>query len=161
MNAVAMVDSPDSSPARVESKLLGSLDVPAGQRFSFPQGIFGFPEARTFGLIPAEKEGIFWLQSMEFEALTFLLIDPFAFVDDYAVDLGPQELGELMPADASDLLVLSILTLPRQADEAATTNLQGPLALNLGRRLGRQVVIQDSPFGIRHPVDVRGKGERA
>ena len=72
-----------------ESKLLGALAVPEHQVLEFANGLFGFPEARGFALLPAEREGFFWLQSQEFEALTFLLIDPFAFVEGYSVDLGP------------------------------------------------------------------------
>ncbi len=136
-----------------ESKLLGALAVPEHQVLEFANGLFGFPEARGFALLPAEREGFFWLQSQEFEALTFLLIDPFAFVEGYSVDLGPKEIGELMPADASEIAVLAILTLPKELGETATANLQGPLALNAEKRIGKQLAL-DSPYGIRFPVDL-------
>lgn len=139
----------------IDSTLLGPLTVPETQVFNFDQGLFGFPEAHDFALVPARAEGMFWLQSAEFEALTFLLIDPFRFVDGYTLDLGPQDLGPLTPGDASKILVLAILTLPPTQEEPATANLQGPLALNLEVGRGRQVVLQDSPFGIRHPVELR------
>ncbi len=136
-----------------ESKLLGPLAVPEHQICDFQQGLFGFPEAHRFALLPAEREAFFWLQSQEFEALTFLLIDPFAFVEGYAVDLGPQDIGDLMPEDASEIAVLAILTLPNGLGETATANLQGPLALNHKRRVGKQLALE-SQYGIRFPVDL-------
>ena len=139
-----------------ESKLLGSFAVPEHQICDFHQGLFGFPEARKFALLPAEREGFFWLQSQEFEALTFLLIDPFTFVEGYAVDLGPKDIGELMPEDASEIAVLAILTLPNKQGETATANLQGPLALNHRKRVGKQLALESS-YGIRFPVELSGK----
>ena len=139
-----------------ESKLLGPLAVPEHQIFNFHQGLFGFPEAHRFALLPAERDGLFWLQSQEFEALTFLLIDPFACVEGYAVDLGPKDIGELMPEDASEIAVLAILTLPGKRGETATANLQGPLALNHKKRVGKQLALE-SPYGIRFPVELSGK----
>ncbi len=134
-----------------ESQLLGSMAVPEHQIFNFHQGLFGFPEAHRFALLPAQRDGLFWLQSQEFEALTFLLVDPFACVEDYAVDLGPKDVGELMPKDASEIAVLAILTLPNKRRETATVNLQGPLALNHKKRVGKQLALE-SAYGIRFPV---------
>jgi len=139
-----------------ESQLLGSLAVPEHQIFDFHQGLFGFPEAYRFALLPTERDSLFWLQSQEFEALTFLLIDPFAFVEDYAVDLGPKDVGELMPKDASEIAVLAILTLPDKRGETATVNLQGPLALNHKKRVGKQLALE-SPYGLRFPVELEGR----
>ena len=72
----------------VESDLLGTLSVPANETFTFADGLLGFPEAREFVLVPAEREGFFWLQSLDFGALAFLLVDPFPFVDEFFVDLA-------------------------------------------------------------------------
>ena len=152
MNAVPAVLEPDAVERTIDSTLLGSLSVPESQVFGFDQGILGFPQARSFALVRARQEGMFWLQSMDFEALTFLMVDPFRYVDGYAVELGRSELGDLAPESPSEILVFTILTLPRNPGEAATANLQGPVALNLPLRRGRQVVLQDSPYGVRHPV---------
>jgi flagellar assembly factor FliW len=90
--------------------------------------------------------------------LTFLLVDPFQFVENYSLDLGPKDLSGLMPENASDIAVLAILTLPDKRGEAATVNLQGPLALNNKKRVGRQLALE-SPQGLRFPIEL--SGERA
>lgn len=138
---------------KVESQLLGPLSVPTQQVYSFDNGIYGFPNATQFALLPAERDGFYWLQSLDLAALTFLLVDPFQFVEDYSVELDSAELSDFLPEAESDVVVLTTLTLPKEEGDQATTNLQGPIALNLHAKRGKQVVIE-SPFGIRHPIDV-------
>lgn len=156
MNATAAVLRPASEDVAVRSSLLGTLVLPESQVFTFELGLLGFPEATSFALVPARQPGLFWLQSLDFEALTFLLADPFPLVDGYALELGGADFGPGSAGDPSQVLVLTILTLPRSPGQSATANLQGPLAFHLQRRLGRQVVLQDSPFSVRHPVTLPG-----
>ena len=154
MNGFAATMDREDVDLVVESSLLGTLSVPSSQTYDFSNGLLGFPNALGFALIPTDRSGLFWLQSTEFEALTFLLVDPFQFVDDYGVDLGPKELGDLASGDAAQILLLCVLSLPRTQDDQPTVNLQGPLALHVSRGEGRQVVLQDSNYGTRHLVDL-------
>lgn len=154
MNASAALLRPADTGVPVRSSLLGDLEVPESQVFTFERGILGFPEANSFALVPARPPGLFWLQSLDFEALTFLLADPFPLVDGYALELSAAEFTADVAAAPSQVLVLAIVTLPREPGHPATANLQGPLAFHLEGRVGRQVVLQDSPFGVRHPVEL-------
>lgn len=138
----------------VESDLLGPISVPADDTFTFAQGLLGFPEARRFALVPTDRDGFFWLQSLDFGALVFLLVDPFPLVEEFYVDLSEAEVGMLEPADGSEMAVLAIMTLPRQNGDAPTLNLQGPLVLNMKKRLGRQLVLQESRWGTRWSLDL-------
>lgn len=138
----------------VSSDLLGPISVPAQETFTFSEGLLGFPDARSFVLVPAERDGFFWLQSVEFSALTFLLADPFPLVEGFYVELTDAEVGVLEPEDGSEIAVLAILTLPRSDDDAPTVNLQGPLVLNMRRGLGRQLVVQESKWGVRWSLDL-------
>ena len=138
----------------VESATVLPLAVPGAddsliQRVTFPAGLFGFPECRDFRLSATTRPGLYWLRSSEHEALAFLLADPFLFFPEYTVDLSEGDLAGLASEDPSDLAVLAIVTLPRSAGEALTANLQGPVIVNLARRIARQVVLQDSRFGLR------------
>ncbi|HEX7239812.1 MAG TPA: flagellar assembly protein FliW, partial [Longimicrobiaceae bacterium] len=111
----------DRRMTTVHSDLLGALDVPDEEVIAFPSGLFGFPECRSFVLVPAAREGMYWLQSVEHGTLAFLLVDPFLFFDGYAVDLGTAERAELEVRDASDVMVLTIVTLPGSREELPTT----------------------------------------
>ncbi|MDQ6827245.1 MAG: flagellar assembly protein FliW [Gemmatimonadota bacterium] len=138
----------------VHSDLLGPISVSAGEIIIFPAGLFGFPECRSFVLVATARDGMFWLQSAEYGTLAFLVVDPFLFFADYSVDLAPIELAKLEAKDATDIAVLTIVTLPRSRDDIATANLQGPIAFNLGSRLAKQIAIPDSDFGVQCPIDL-------
>jgi flagellar assembly factor FliW len=138
----------------VDSKLFGPLTVSENEIFFFPSGVFGFPECRSFVMVPAERPGFYWLQSVEHSALAFMLVDPFLYFEGYSVELGFNERADLVVEDAADAAILAIVTLPRSASEPATVNLQGPIALNLQARRGKQLVLQDEAFGVRCPLDL-------
>lgn len=138
----------------VESDLLGTIAVPAAGVFSFPAGMFGFPECRRFALVGAGREGLFWLQSLDHATLAFLLVDPFAHFADYTVELGAGDRADLAVVDAADVAILSVVTLPQTRSAPPTANLQGPVALNFAARLGRQLALGDSAWGVRCPFSL-------
>lgn len=143
-----------SEAMKVNSDLLGPITVPEDELINFPDGLYGLPECRSFALLNAEREGLYWLQSVDHSALSFLLADPFHFCEGYEVDLGPGDVLLLGAQDATDVAMLAIVTLPRTREERPTANLQGPLAINLSARLAKQVAIPDSPFSVREPIDL-------
>lgn len=151
------------SPRRMQlaSDLLGSLDVSDRELIRFPNGLFGFPECREFALVPAAREGLYWLQSSDYSALTFLLVDPFLAFRGYSVDLPPNDLTELGAGEASDVAILAIVTLPAARTEQPTANLQGPLAINLTARQAKQMAIGESEWGVRCAFDIASMGESA
>ena len=139
---------------QVHSELLGSLEVDPGELIGFPQGLFGFPECRSFVLISTEREGVYWLQSVEHSALAFLLVDPFLHFDGYSVEIAPADLAELHSGENGNVVILAIVTLPQTRDERPTANLQGPLAFNLNARVAKQLACAETKFGTRAPFDL-------
>ncbi|MCU0626537.1 MAG: flagellar assembly protein FliW [Gemmatimonadaceae bacterium] len=139
-----------ASPVVIESPLLGRLEIPADLVITFAAGLPGFGALRRFALLATEEPALNWLQSVDDGAITFLVVDPFSFVADYAVELPPGEIAALGATPDAPPLVLAIATLG--ADETATLNLQGPLAIDPRTRRGRQVVLPDSPWGMAHPI---------
>ena len=87
MTLQQVTDSPETQESSVDSAILGALDVGEDQVFTFPKGILGFPTCQRFVLLPADREGFFWLQSLDCGSLAFLLVDPFEFVEEFFVDL--------------------------------------------------------------------------
>jgi flagellar assembly factor FliW len=138
----------------VASDLLGDLHVETDEVIRFDAGIFGFPECRDFVLVPAEQDGLYWLQSVEHATLAFLLVDPFTYFEGYAVDLSFPDRADLGAREAAEVAILAIVTLPRTRSGTPTANLQGPIALNLGARRGKQIALADSDFGVRRALDL-------
>jgi len=144
----------DVTSLQIRSTLLGDLDVNADNVFTFPRGLLGFPECRQFALMRGAREGLFWLQSMEYSTLAFLLIDPFAVEADYSFDVSPAQLVEIGQGEPADIGLLAVVTLPANRGELPTVNLQGPLVINFKTRRAKQIVSQEADFSVRRPVDL-------
>lgn len=152
-----MIDAAATTPT-TSSEPSPDLGVPGGDEgtFLFPEGLLGFEDARRFVLAPAaDREGLYWLQSLDHGSLAFLLCDPFLFVDGFVVELGPRELPGDFGESRDHLAVLGIVTLPRERGTPATVNLQGPVLFDFRTGKARQVALADSSWGVSHPVDLR------
>ena len=155
MTALTLVHGDAPEYINVSSSLFGDIRVRPQDVIEFPAGLLGFPECRHFALIGGQASGTFWLQSIEHPVLVFLLVDPFLAYGGYTVDIAPQDLAGLEIAQPSDVAILSIVTLSRSPNEPATANLQGPLAINLRTRIGKQIAIDVPGFGVRVPLDLK------
>jgi flagellar assembly factor FliW len=155
MNTDTLSVTSDEIFIPVESEILGHLTVPRDDCVTFPEGILGFPACQRFILVATSRPELYWLQSVDHGSLAFLLVDPFTVVEGFSVDLSETDLATLEPCEPGDIGVLAIVTLPGVPEDPATANLQGLLAVNFVRRLGRQVVISESNYDIRWPIDVQ------
>ena len=135
----------------VRSILLGPLEIRADTVFTFPAGLPGFSTLRQFALVDTQRDDLVWLQSVDDPEVTFLLADPFAVVPGFAVDIPAADLAALgvTPTDAS-LLVLAVVQL--EGGQPSSANLQSPIVLDRERRVGRQVVLPDSRYGMHHAI---------
>ncbi len=135
-----------SSTITIASDILGTLTVEQSTVLTFPRGLLGFPECRSFVLLPSERTHVYWLQSVDYSSLAFLLVDPFVFFEGYTLDLGATDLHAAAPDEVS---VLAIVTLPGGPGELPTANLQGPVVIHTRLGEGCQVVLAESSYGIR------------
>jgi flagellar assembly factor FliW len=145
MTAVTMETS---GPIMVHSELLGPLPVPSDQVVEFPDGLYGFPSARRFALLPAPRDGLFWLQSVEFSALVFLLADPFPLFPHFHIELTEVDKARLGTANSEDFLALAIVTMPAEPGGPCTANLHAPLLFNARRGQGHQSIRTDEGFSM-------------
>lgn len=155
MTALTLVHGSAPEHITVASSLFGEIRVRIEDVLEFPSGLLGFPECRRFALLAGQSDGTFWLQSIEHPVLVFLLVDPFLAFAGYTVDLAPHDLASLSISTPNDVAILAIVTLSRSPNESATANLQGPLAINLRTRVGRQVAIDQPGVSVRVPLDLK------
>ncbi|MDR3303242.1 MAG: flagellar assembly protein FliW [Treponema sp.] len=136
---------------KIASKPYGLIEVDERQMLTFPHGLLGFEDHKDYVLMDAERQPFYWLQSTELESLAFILINPFVFRADYEVNLDDEEFQEIGIDDPQQALIFSIVTIP-PAGGLVTANLQGPLIINRETRIGKQVILQDSRWNIRHDI---------
>jgi flagellar assembly factor FliW len=120
-------------------------------KLCFPEGLLGFEEYTEFELSESEYAPCFRLQSLKDSALSFFVIDPFLIRKDYEADIDDQALKNIGITAPNDMLVLAILTLPRDGREV-TVNLQGPLIINKLTNTGFQAVLNDARWTTKHPA---------
>ena len=150
MSAVAQSDAVATASAdrTIGSRVLGDLVVPHSSVFTFPEGLHGFAAHHEYALVPAAREGFWWLQATDEAQLAFLLVDPFRVAPGYEVDLRAGDTEFLGLERPEDALVLSVVTLPASKGGTATTNLRGPVVFNVAERRGRQVVSAVEGHGL-------------
>lgn len=136
----------------VQSTRFGELDVPDGQILDFSQGVLGFPEEKKFALMEYKPESPFYiLQSMSDPDLTFLMINPFAFFNDYDFTMDDELMAEIGVTEDNPPTVFNIATV-KDKIENMTVNLAGPVLVNVRDRKAAQWVIEKTQFPTRYPL---------
>jgi flagellar assembly factor FliW len=136
----------------VKTIQFGVIDVPDDKVLHFEEGIPGFPRIRKFARLETEDLKPFsYLQSLEDPPISLLMVNPFLFCPSYAIELGETDAGNLQAEQPEDVSVFVVATIPESAADA-TVNLMAPVLINEKKRRGRQVILLDSSYSVRHPL---------
>ena len=138
----------------ISSLVLGDVVVTDDVVMTFETPLWGFGDHREFALLPAAREGLWWLQSIHSDTTTFLLADPFVLDAQYALDLGETERHSLRIEQPSDAFSLVMVTLPATESEGATANFRAPLVFNVHRKRGMQIVSRDDGHELRRSISL-------
>lgn len=137
---------------KIKSTRFGELEVAEEQLFKFPHGIPGFPDEKNFVFIPIDGESPFsYLQSATEANLTFLLVEPFAFFQDYEFVLEDEVAQELDLSAENPPQVFLIATVKGKLADM-TVNLLAPLVINGLSRTGQQIILDKSEYSISHKL---------
>jgi flagellar assembly factor FliW len=140
---------------KIRTTRFGVVDVGDNAVISLPDGILGFPSTRHFVLLEHDSEGtpFKWLQAVDDPSLAFIVIDPNLMISDYDAPLDADCLELFGPDLASEQIVMmSIVNVPREQPIAMTVNVRAPIAVHLEKRLGRQIVLPNEGYQIRHRI---------
>ncbi len=136
----------------ISTTRFGSLKINRSDRICFASGLPGFEDCREWVLL-ADGVGsdVGWLQSTAWPDLAVPVVNPRVYVPAYEVRLDRSELAPLGLDSPADAQILAIMA--RHGD-FFTLNLKAPLAINLRRQLGRQVV-NNGAWSVHHVVTGR------
>ncbi len=140
---------------REESQLKSDIG-PRDLVFSFPIGIPGYPDVRSFQLLPLGVEfgPYLALKNLGSDYPVFVVVQPSAVVEDYVVDIDDLHQGLLgLENGVANVLVLIIASLD-QKDNLPRANLAAPLVINLDNMLGFQVPQGNPEFVMDHKLSV-------
>lgn len=119
---------------------------------TFPSGLPGFEEHKRFVIVSVpEYEPFHWLQSIDGKLIRLAIINPMMFRSDYNPKVSREELATLDVQVATELLMYVIVTI-RQPVGESTANLMGPLFINIRKRIGKQIIIEDNAYSLRAKI---------
>jgi flagellar assembly factor FliW len=131
----------------------GTLEYAENDVLNFSEGLIGFAHCRSFIFVQTQAGGPFrWLQSLDEPSLAFLVVDPAAYVEGYAVELADDEAAALGIGPETATMLLTTASIPASRPQDMTLNLAGPIVLNAETRSGKQFVVEDERYAFKHRV---------
>lgn len=157
VTAQAEIENPGANlpGRRIISCRFGDVEIGEENVIMFQRGLLGFDVRGEYAVInlPSDRTDQFkFLQSLTDPALGFIVTEIASAAD--AVD--PNDLieaykhCETQPNEALTLLIVSV----RRGDNGIemSANLRAPLIINMTSRTGRQYVMPNGRYPIRHPL---------
>lgn len=136
---------------KINTRDFGDIEVKESDLFNFPEGIYGFEEDTCFALFHKSFDDIpfLYLQSAQNVVPCFLVFDPEHFYPNFAPLLAEEDLGALKAEGPNELIFLVIANVSGPIEEMSI-NIKSPIALNPKTNIGRQVILQNSDYTVRH-----------
>lgn len=129
---------------KIETKFLGEVEIAKEDIITFPESIPGFVDITEFVLLPIDKDlPLALLQATTQPELGFVVAYPFAFEPNYSFDLSLEDTEVLAAEQEEDLVTYAIVTLKEKLSES-TMNLLAPVIINMKKKTGKQIVLNDS-----------------
>lgn len=136
----------------VKTLRFGTIEAGAEHLIRMRDGIIGMGKLKDFILVESPAYPLMlWLQSCDDERIAFPVVEPNFFKSDYNPRLNQADKICLDLEDSDRLKLFSILTIPEMAEDM-TVNLKAPIAINLTKGTGAQIVLQDKDLQVRQPA---------
>ncbi len=134
----------------INTKAFGTIEVDESQELYFSDGLFGFEKYKKFYLLENPDSPFVWLQSSEDESVAFIMIQPAQFKFDYELKISAEDYKSIdFDKNQDKLLDFVIVTVPPGNPEGMTANLQGPIIINVQKKLGRQAISSIETYSVK------------
>jgi flagellar assembly factor FliW len=142
----------------VNTQSFGELKIDPEDIYDFANGIPGFEEHQRFIIIQPDPDMQFcYIQSVEESKLAFLVCNPFLFYVNYDFQLTETNQQELNIEAEEDVAVWSVVTVDRSSNEI-TLNLLAPIVVNIRSKRGKQIILHESNYQIKHNLSLPSSG---
>ncbi len=136
----------------IDTVNFGELEVPDEKIISFKEGVPGFPQLRSFAIVEVESLDPFcYLQALGEPPVSLLLISPFLIDSGYNFHISESDMRDIRVQSTENVSVYVVATIPEQPEQA-TVNLRAPVLVNNQDHCGKQVILRDSEYSVRHPL---------
>jgi flagellar assembly factor FliW len=135
-----------------KSKIHGDIEYEENDVITFNKGLLGFDDLRKFFLVELEEVKPFkLLHSLEDENIGFIIISPFDFFKDYELNLNEETIKSLKIKSENEVMIVNTVTLNSDPNKI-TTNLQGPIIINISNNFGEQIIVDNSKYKVKEPL---------
>ncbi|GAB6927548.1 flagellar assembly protein FliW [Paenibacillus sp. JCM 10914] len=143
----------------VNTRRFGEIEIDEKEVITFKGPILGFGYFQKYVFIQSEDSQLpfEFLQSVEDQNLTFIVTDPFVFVNEYEFHLDSHWMDALEVVDEKDVQVLVIVTARSASD--ITCNLRAPIVLNRAKSFAAQIVLEHGSYTTKHSLFGGKEGE--
>lgn len=146
---------------KINTLRFGELEIEDQDVVRFADGIPAFEDEHEFVVLPYEEGTPYmFLQSMMTPELAFLMTDPFVFFSDYSFELDDENMEKLAINSMDDVLVCTLISVPRSGVADMTTNLLAPVVINRHTMQARQIVLEKTQYTTKHRLFPEKKGDK-
>ena len=146
---------------KINTLRFGELEIEEQDVIRFADGIPAFEDEHEFVVLPYEEGTPYmFLQSMMTPELAFLMTDPFVFFPDYSFELDDENMEKLAINSMDDVLVCTLISVPRSGVADMTTNLLAPVVINRHTMQARQIVLEKTQYTTKHRLFPEKKGDK-
>ncbi|MFT9819931.1 flagellar assembly protein FliW [Lysinibacillus sp. NPDC056185] len=138
---------------KIATKFLGEVEIVEQDILTFEHGLLGLENEKNFVLLPIDADlPLAMLQSVDNVEIGFVVAYPFAFKKDYSFDISEDDREQLQIGKEEDVLTYGIVTM-KETFQESTMNLLAPLIINMDKKCGKQIVLQDNKsYPLRYPM---------
>lgn len=138
---------------RLFTKHFGEIEYDPERIITFPHGLPGFPDTQQFLLLEGSTPNdlFYWLQCIDDGDIAFTLIDLYQVMPDYNPLVEPEEVKELGDITDSSLEIYNIAVIPEEVKQMRV-NLKAPIVINPKTMRGKQVIVSNDEYNIRHYI---------
>lgn len=131
----------------------GDIEINDENIISFEEGLPGFESLNRFIIINNEGDNspFSWLQSVENGDLAFVIMNPLVFLKDYTVTIDDFMVNSLEIEKPEDVMIYSVVVIPEEVSEISA-NLKAPIIINTKNKKGKQVILDNSEYHVRHYI---------
>ena len=139
----------------IKTKYFGDIDITEAELIDFPEPMLGFEDSSQYVIIQFydDSDSLLCLQSATDRDLALVLVNPHYVLEQYAPALSPEDLAALNANEDTPLAFYN-LAVVREDWKDSTVNLRCPIAVNPGKMLGKQIIMEDLSYSMRHPLDL-------
>lgn len=129
---------------------LKDLEYAAKDIIHFKDGIPGFEKFKDYILLQEDDVPfIMTMQSVDADIPSFVVIDPFAFMDNYSPEISAAD-KEFFGAGA-DLKFLLMTIIPKDMNETVV-NLKAPVVIDANTNKAKQIIAENRDYPIRYKL---------